>query len=111
MVVDVNFFDGVESFTKAFQFPMGHTLNDIKRDAKAYIEDYEEAVALVLDPELEIDISAVDAERTPERVYQKKKKELERYMDLVKLGVFADNDPEIATLRAGVKNKFKPKYK
>lgn len=111
MTVDVTFTNGIESFTKVYQFPISYGLQDIKKEAKAFIEDYEEAIALILDPTEEIDITVVDAERTPERVYREKKRQLERYMEMVKLGVFDTNDAEIVALRAEVKNKFKPKYK
>lgn len=111
MTVDVNFFDGVESFTKSFVLPINSSIDDIKVVAKEYIEDYEDGVALVLDPQEEIDLTPTQSERTPERNYQKKKRELEKYMALVVLGVFDTNDAAIVALRADVKNKFKPKYK
>ena len=111
MTVDINFFDGVESFTKAFVLPIDSSVDEIKVIAKEFIEDYEAGVALVLDPTVEIDLTPTQSERTPERNYQKKKRELEKYMALVALGVFETNDPAITALRADVKNKFKPKYK
>ena len=112
-IVNVEFIDGTNLFSKEMQFRLSETNDAVKRAFKQYLDEVLNA------PETDDIADLTYTETTPEaptkaeldrQAWNEDRQKLATLMELVRDGVFTGNETQIANLQAKIKTGFKVDY-
>ena len=117
VVVDVEFTNGVDTFTESFTFGLQVTSDELKRAIKTFADRLEaiqaniEQVAPlgVVDTSTVVDVAPTAAELAKQEWFRGFGR-LERVQQLIDLGVLTGSETPVVNLRNKVKNDFKATY-